>query len=441
MPPELQTAVFAPNQLPSGAFAPPAAFAPASPPAIALPPVAEPVKTVQVLHVVNGEHFAGAERVQSHLGRCLPRYGVKADFACVKQGRFADAVDAAESKWGVAHRVPMRSRYDLRVATRIAKLAVAGGYDLLHAHTPRTAMLTAVAARLTGLPWVYHVHSPAARDSSKRLLNWINFQIERVSLTHCAHLITVSNSLRGECILAGFHPKRVTVVRNGVPAICYDRGSEPQPGGRWVLGMVALMRPRKGLEVAIEALDILRQRGLDVSLRCIGSYESQEYRNEIDQQIERLGLSDHIEQTGFQQDVPLALSQLDAMVLPSLYGEGLPMVVLEAMAAGLPVVATSVEGTPEAIQDYVDGLLAEPGSAFSLADKIEALVTGKVDWHQMSQSARKHHDETFSDWAMSQGVANVYRQVLKQPLNHQATNDQTLDQAAVGESDRVLVRS
>ncbi len=373
--------------------------------------------TIRVLHVVNGEHFAGAERVQSHLGRCLPKYGVRADFACVKPGRFADAVDAAESKWGVAHRTAMQNRFDLSVVRRLAQTARSGGYDLLHAHTPRTAMLTAIVARMTKLPWVYHVHSPAARDSSKRMVNSINAWIERRSLRGCDHLITVSESLRNDCILAGYHPTRVTVVHNGVPAICYDRSETPKPGGRWVLGMVALMRPRKGLEVAIDAISRLRAVDHDVVLRCIGPFETEEYQREINRQISQLNLGDRVEQVGFQTDVPLALSNLDAMLLPSLYGEGLPMVVLEAMAAGLPVVATAVEGTPEAIRNGIDGVLAEPASATDLAFQIERLLTGKVDWHACAKSARERHGESFSDWAMSRGVASVYRQVIESHQN------------------------
>jgi glycosyltransferase involved in cell wall biosynthesis len=172
------------------------------------------------------------------------------------------------------------------------------------------------------------------------------------------------------------------------------------------------MRPRKGLEVAIDAVSSLRQKGHDVVLRCIGPYETDAYRGEIDRRVERLGLGDRIEQVGFQADVPLALSHVDAMLLPSLYGEGLPMVVLEAMAAGLPVVATSVEGTPEAIRDGIDGLLAEPGSASSLAEKIERLFTGQVDWNSLSTESRKRHADAFSDWSMSRGVSQVYNLVL-----------------------------
>jgi len=377
-----------------------------------IPPGGESLRTLRVLHVVNGEHFAGAERVQSHLGRCLPTYGVRADFACVKPGRFADAVDAAETKWGTAHRIAMRNRFDWGIAKRVAQVARSGGYELMHAHTPRTALITSIAAKLAGLPWVYHVHSPASRDSSKYLLNSINAWIERRSLNRCDHLITVSESLRSDCIASGYHPTRVTVVHNGVPAVCYDRAETPRPGGRWLLGMVALMRPRKGLEFAIDAVHRLRSAGHDVSLRCIGPYETDEYRRDIDRQIERLGLNAQIEQVGFQSDVPLALSKLDVMLLPSLYGEGLPMVVLEAMAAGLPVVDTAVEGTPEAIRDGIDGLLAEPASATSLATQIERLVTGEVNWQAFAAAARVRHAEAFSDWAMSRGVADVYRQVL-----------------------------
>lgn len=367
---------------------------------------------LRVLHIVNGEHFAGAERVQSHLGRCLPRFGIRADFVCVKPGRFADAVDGADGAWGIAYREPMRGRIDLGIARRVAERAQRGGYDLLHAHTPRTALVTAMAARRCGLPWVYHVHSPASRDCSRRLVNWANARVQHWALTRCDALITVSQSLRRDCIALGYDPSQVSVVHNGVPAICYDRPSLPSPGGPWTVGMIALMRPRKGLEVALEALAALRGEGVDLVLRCIGPFETDSYQRSIWRQIERLGIGDQVEQIGFESDIPLALSRVDALLLPSLYGEGLPMVVLEAMAAGLPVIATSVEGTPEAISDGVEGLLAKPGCVRSLAAQLQRLASGQVSWQSLSQAARQRHAAEFSDWAMARGVADVYRRVL-----------------------------
>lgn len=371
------------------------------------------VPWLRVLHLVNGEHFAGAERVQSHLGRCLPKLGVKADFACIKPGQFANAVDDAGGTWGTAYRFPMRSRFDISILRQLVRLVKSNEYGLLHAHTPRSAMVASLVSRQCGIPWIYHVHSPAARDSSKRFSNWLNANVERWSLKNCSHLITVSESLRRELLECGNEPSRVTVVHNGVPSIRYQRQRYPSVGGRWQFGMVALMRPRKGLEVALEAISILRGSGYDAHLRCIGPFETDDYQRKIESQIEALRIRPFVEQTGFKRDIPQTLSQLDAMLLPSLYGEGLPMVVLEAMASALPVIATRVEGTPEAIRDGMDGLLAEPGSAESLALRMREMIDGTVDWQHMGESAFERHAEHFSDQAMSAGIADVYRLVTK----------------------------
>lgn len=376
----------------------------------AFPPVA--AQTISVLHLVNGEHFAGAERVQSHLGRCLPDCGVRADFACVKPGRFAQHLRQQDGRGGGLYETPMRGRVDLRCVRQLTSIVEAGDYDVLHAHTPRTAMLAAWVANRTGRPWVYHVHSPAARDSSRWLINGINAWVERLSIRCCSHLITVSQSLREACLHRGWNEDRVTVVHNGVPACRPERSTFPEPGGRWTLGMVALMRPRKGLEVALDALAALNRAGREVHLECIGPFETEPYQRRIEAQVDRLGLRDRVAFTGFASDIPARLSRLDALLLPSLYGEGLPMVVLEAMAAALPVVATRVEGTPEAIRHGREGLLAEPGCATSLAAQIRDLVDGHWDWHPLAEAACRRHRDAFSDQAMARGTAAVYRRVL-----------------------------
>ena len=372
------------------------------------------INQIKVLHVVNGEHFSGAERVQSHLGRCLPQFDVAADFACVKPGKFAEMVDEQQGKWGTGFRTNMNHRFDLRPVRFIRDLVHEHHYDMLHAHTPRTAMVASMVSKWTGVPWIYHVHSPASRDSTRFLTNQINAWIEKQTFRNCKHLITVSESLRLDCIRQGVSEDKVTVVHNGVPAIRPPRQNTPKVGGTWTIGMIALMRPRKGLEIAIDAIAELDRRGHDVRLRVIGPFESEEYRSEIEARIATKGVEHRLERVGFVDDVPLALSKLDAMVLPSLFGEGLPMVVLEAMAAAVPVVATRVEGTPEAITHGLEGLLAEPRNALSLAREIESLVAGEYDWTQMSEAAFDRHRRSFSDLAMARDTAAVYRS-LSQP--------------------------
>ena len=103
---------------------------------------------------------------------------------------------------------------------------------------------------------------------------------------------------------------------------------------------------------------------------------------------------------------------MDLFVLPSLFGEGLPMVILEAMAAGVPIVATRVEGVPEAIRDGVEGLIASPDDAGDLARAIARYVRGQADWSQLRVAAHRRQAERFSDRSMAEGVAEVYQRVL-----------------------------
>ncbi len=103
---------------------------------------------------------------------------------------------------------------------------------------------------------------------------------------------------------------------------------------------------------------------------------------------------------------------MDLLVLPSLFGEGLPMVVLEAMAAGVPVVATRVPGVPEAIRHGQDGVLVNPNDPDDLACAIADVIAGRYNWESLRASAFQRHAERFSDRAMAAGVAAVYSDIL-----------------------------
>ena len=116
--------------------------------------------------------------------------------------------------------------------------------------------------------------------------------------------------------------------------------------------------------------------------------------------------------TGFQRDINAQLQEMDLFVLPSLFGEGLPMVVLEAMAAGVPVVATEVAGTPEAIRHGRDGLIVPPGDARAIGPRHRRRHPGQVRLVGAAASAMARQASLFSDRSMASGVAQVYREVL-----------------------------
>jgi glycosyltransferase involved in cell wall biosynthesis len=100
------------------------------------------------------------------------------------------------------------------------------------------------------------------------------------------------------------------------------------------------------------------------------------------------------------------------MVLPSLFGEGMPMVVLEAMALGVPVIATKVEGTPEVVRHGQEGYLATPCDPQSLATEILRFVSSRSTWTGLSQNAVERQQHKFSDDEMASKTAKIYRRVL-----------------------------
>jgi glycosyltransferase involved in cell wall biosynthesis len=371
------------------------------------PKASRSTQQVRVLHVVNGEHYSGAERVQDLLAGYLPQCGYEASFACVKPGRFPAARIHRTAR---LYELPMRSRLDFSCGRKLAQLVHDEQYAIIHAHTPRSLMVGGQAARIAGVPLVYHVHSPAGRDSTRWLQNRVNVWLERRTAHRASRLIAVSPSVRRYMIEQGFLASHVVCVPNGVPRI--DVPPRSKTPLAWTLGMTALFRPRKGIEVLLEALAEVRQRGHNVRLRAIGPFESSAYESEVLGLVGRLDLAHAIDWTGFVTDVASELKKVDVLVLPSLFGEGLPMVVLEAMAAGIPVIASNVEGVPEAIRDGVEGLLVEPGRPAPLVAAIEDLARGAVDYTAMSRAAQLRHSEHFSAEVMAQHVAEVYDAVL-----------------------------
>lgn len=377
-------------------------------PVLGLPEV-RPAITAKVLHVVNGEHYAGAERVQDLLAMNLPRQGFETGFACVKPRRFAKL---RRSQQTPLIELPMRSRFDLAPARKLAEIIRDQEYALVHSHTPRSAFIGRLAAAWSGVPVVHHLHSPTASDTTYRLRNWLNAATERLSLAGVDAVIAVSQSVAEYARRVGIAAEKVFVVPNGVPSRDALR-SRARPRGVWTLGAVALFRPRKGMETLLHALAVLNAARLPVRLRAVGAFETPRYEADIKALAEKLGVGRLVHWQGFSANVNDELDQLDLFVLPSHFGEGMPMVVLEAMAAGLPVIGTDVEGVPEVVRDGLEGLIVPPGKVDALAAAIEQFVNGQVDWAVLRRNAHRRQCERFSERNMAAGAADVYRKVLR----------------------------
>jgi len=363
---------------------------------------------VPVLHIINGELYSGAERVQDLLAAGLKEHGFDVGFACIKPDKFPERRAYQDAP---IHLVPMRSRLDIACGMRLAGIVRQGGYRIVHTHTPRAALVGRIASALANTPMIHHVHSPTARDTENAGRNRLNTLMERISLTGVARLIPVSRSLAEYVVSEGFSSRIVRSVANGVPTPA-PLQPRPLPGPQWVIGSVALFRPRKGIEVLLEALSILFKSGRNIRLRAVGPFETEDYQQKIHGLAQHLGVAHLIDWIGFTRDVNAEFRHMDVFVLPSLFGEGMPMVILEAMATGIPVVASEVEGIPEVLDHGATGLIVPPSNPEALAQSLGDLMDGSQDWSAMRDAAYAVQCEKYSDKSMAAGVAKVYREVL-----------------------------
>lgn len=368
---------------------------------------------VRVLHVINGEDYAGAERVQDTLALRLPEYGYEVGFACLKPGRFALT---RRSQRSPIYDTPMRTKFDLTPVRRLAEVVREDGYQIVHTHTPRTALIGAAVARRARVPLVHHVHCQTAVEvGSRRWQDRLNLLLERLATYRAAHVVAVSPSLHRYLLRRGYTNRQLRLVANGVPErprSAATIGRATSIGRLSTVGMIALFRPRKGLEVLLLALALLRDRHGRTRLRAVGRFQSPEYERDVKRRARELELSDLIDWTGFRANVAAELAEVDVLVLPSLVSEAMPMSLLEAMAAGVPVIGSRVDGITDLIDDGSDGLLVPPGDAGALADAIRRVIGAEVDVARLRHNAQGKQIERYSDSSMAAGVAGIYDEVL-----------------------------
>ena len=271
-------------------------------------PAAPATGTVGVLHLINGEHYAGAERVQDLLAKCLPAFGYRVGFACLKLNVFGAMRQSHDAPlWDV----PMRTKFDLRAAARVARLVRQQGVP--HPARPyRAQALVGGGRRRAGRraagvsrpqPHAAQLHPAVARRDQRRR--------RAVEPARASQVIAVSQAMAEE-MGRGCDRRRIAVVSNGVPPLAAVPARQ-MPRPPWTLGMVALFRPRKGTEVLLEAMALLGDRGVPVRLRAVGTFESPGYEAEIAARIRSLGLQDRVQWTGFARNVTAELLKMDLL--------------------------------------------------------------------------------------------------------------------------------
>jgi glycosyltransferase involved in cell wall biosynthesis len=281
--------------------------------------------------------------------------------------------------------VPLRVRGELRPALRLARVLRGRGVDVLHAHQFYSSLFAAPVGWLCRVPVI--VETPHVREQWRK--GWLKsrYVVDRMAGRFVDHYIAVSEANARYLI----HEKRlpaakVTVIANGCDVERFDPARRPPPGLRRALGfgetdpvllVVGRLEAQKGHAVMIEALPLVRRRFPQARLVCLGEGS---LRGPLEAQVQAAGLQEAVRFVGFRAPVDDWLALCDLSVLPSYY-EGLPLAAIESLAAGKPVVATAVDGTPEVVVHQRTGLTVPPGDALRLAEAI-CRALGDPLWRQ-----------------------------------------------------------
>ena len=212
----------------------------------------------------------------------------------------------------------------------------------------------------------------------------------------------------------------VHVILNGIDTQYFDERQDQTLNGHTslIIGAAGRFVPEKGFEQLITALKRLVDAGIDGRLRLAG--EGSE-RIRYEQLASRLNLFDRLEICNRVENMKAFYHGLDVFVMPSIQGEGLPLSVLEAMASGLPVVATADAGTPEAVQDGREGLIVPPGDAEALANALSKLARDESLRRQMGQRASLRVRADFGADRVAAQVTSFYETLFDGMNPHPAS--------------------
>jgi glycosyltransferase involved in cell wall biosynthesis len=296
----------------------------------------------------------------------------------------------------------------------IGRIREVGAIDLIHGHSSKGGALARLAARWLGIPSVYTPHAFVTLDPT--LPPWkrrLYGSIEQSLARHTARIIAVSDDEAAHARQLRIDPRKVCVINNGVEHIQLSprdavRSRIGLLADEFVIGFVGRFTPQKNPELLLDALDLLVHQVPRAKLLMVGSGPLE---SAVRRRIETLRIADHVVLIG-EAVATTFLPALDVFCLSSRY-EGLPYVLLEALAAGLPIVSTQVGGAADCVESHRNGLIVHPPSSAALAQALAQLAS-QPELRQRFAAHSAAMAERFSlDRMVDQTVA-VYGQVLAQ---------------------------
>lgn len=304
------------------------------------------------------------------------------------------------------HVLPDRFPGDPRTARALARLAASPANDMLQTHGYKANILAALIRGRIHRPWIAFVHGETWENWKVRLY----FALERAAIRRADRIVVVSKEMARALAVRGIPSSKLRVVHNA--CLIENLDSEPPAWNELVppvIGVVGRLSPEKGVDIALAVHRAVTERCQGARLLVIGEGPQEAALVRLG---ERLGIGSSVEWLGYRDDMGELYRRMAVLLMPS-RSEGLPNVALEAMAHGVPVVATAVGGVPEVVRSGETGFLMPPGDTEGLAARVVQLLEDAALRRRLGEAACVDVRSRFSIQARCQALADLYKEAAQ----------------------------
>ncbi|MBN2030688.1 glycosyltransferase [bacterium] len=354
-------------------------------------------KKIKVLQLIEGFHLGGAEKKLLELVKHLDGERFQTTVCSLNMGNEIQDQFHNLKNFGISVEViPRTKKIDIGLIFKLAKYIRSQQIDLIMTTLFYADVVGLIAGRLAGVKASFSWETISSPEWLYQRRLWAY----RYAIQYCTKVIAVSQATAQFLIdKRGVNPGKIIIIPYGVDLNLFSDQKDNQirqelgiGEQKYIIGMIGRLHPQKGHIYLIEAAQKVVQKKKEAFFVIVGDGKLRDF---LENEVKNKNLSEHFLFTGFRNDIPQLLKCFNIFILPSLY-EGLPNVILEAMATGIPVIATNVDGSREAVINQKTGILLPAKNSSELARSIQRLIENPDIAKKMGENGRKRVEEHFS---------------------------------------------
>ncbi|MCP4744914.1 MAG: glycosyltransferase [Desulfobacteraceae bacterium] len=367
---------------------------------------------MKVLHIIDSGGMYGAEVMLLNLVEQLIKRGIDSEIASIGEiGLEEKAIEKHAIKRGIlVQKFRMRPGPNFYGALEILRYARKKQISILHSHGYKGNILFGLLPlKIRRLPMVSTLHGWTCVAGFTKLKAY-EF-LDRISLRFIERVVLVNRAMMDHPALKRIPAIKLNVVNNGICPVVKRIESDINPeikkncNKEFVIGSLGRLSSEKGFIYLLYALKLLIDRGKKVRLVILGEGGQRSY---LEEKIRQLGLSDCVLMPGFEENASDALPYFKALIMPSLT-EGLPITILEAMRAQIPIVASHVGGIPYVLKNNYSAMLVPARDPLSLADAIAQLYDFPEKGFELAKTANRIFRQNYTSEQMADSYYQIYK--------------------------------